>query len=236
MPTNNTENIYSTEFENDPNPIPSSKVGYDNTESGLEATTVQDAIDELDEKIKASDEASEIDYDNTESGLDATNVQGAIDEIVQKANAPLPCYVIKEVAHNKTIATLENKTINDLIHNNELYTHINNFIHSIANDERLVITGIDIGNFANNVVEQTSWLFKNTDGVPIIHVINNSHYSNAIHNRVGRIYGSQSSFFDLTAADADGTTTVTDLSTSSEAVEKVSLSYVLYKVMENENQ
>lgn len=86
MPTNNTENIYSTEFENDPNPIPSSKIGYDNTESGLEATTVQGAIDELDSKIKASDEASEITYDNTESELEATNVQGAIDEVAQDIN------------------------------------------------------------------------------------------------------------------------------------------------------
>lgn len=82
MPTNDTENIYSTEFENDPTPIPSSKIGYDNTESGLEATTVQGAIDELDSKIKASDEASEITYDNTESGLEAENVQDAIDEIL----------------------------------------------------------------------------------------------------------------------------------------------------------
>ena len=82
MPTNNTENIYSTEFENDPNPIPSTKVGYDNSESGLEATTVQGAIDELDSKIKASDEASEITFDNIESGLEAENVQAGIDEIV----------------------------------------------------------------------------------------------------------------------------------------------------------
>lgn len=80
MPTNNTDNIYSTEYEDSGTPIPSTKIGYDNTVSGLEATTVQGAIDELDSKIKASDEASEITYDNTESGFEATNVQGAIDE------------------------------------------------------------------------------------------------------------------------------------------------------------
>lgn len=52
MPNNDTENIYSTEFENDPNPIPSSKIGYDNTESGLEAENVQAAIDEIDSLTK----------------------------------------------------------------------------------------------------------------------------------------------------------------------------------------
>ena len=104
MPTNNTENIYSTEFENDPNPIPSSKVGYDNTESGLEATTVQGAIDELDSKIKASDEASEITYDNTESELEATNVQSAIDELNTKIEASDEA---SEITYDNTESELE---------------------------------------------------------------------------------------------------------------------------------
>lgn len=47
MPTNVTDNIYSTEYEDSGTPIPSTKIGYDNTESGLEATNVQGAIDEL---------------------------------------------------------------------------------------------------------------------------------------------------------------------------------------------
>lgn len=96
MPTNDTQNIYSTEYENDPNPIPANKIGYDNTESGLEATTVQGAIDELDSKIKASDEADEITYDNTESGLEATNVQGAIDELVSEKQDSLSGEYYKE--------------------------------------------------------------------------------------------------------------------------------------------
>lgn len=47
MPTNNTDNIYSTEYEDSGTPIPSTKIGYDNTVSGLQATNVQGAIDEV---------------------------------------------------------------------------------------------------------------------------------------------------------------------------------------------
>lgn len=82
MPSNNTDNVYTHEYEDTGAPIPGTKIGYDNTGSGLEATNMQAAIDELDGKIKASDEADEITYDNTESELEATNVQAAIDEVL----------------------------------------------------------------------------------------------------------------------------------------------------------
>ena len=48
MPTNNTENIYSTPFnEGEAQPIPASRIGYNNTSSGLTADDVQSAIDEV---------------------------------------------------------------------------------------------------------------------------------------------------------------------------------------------
>lgn len=87
MPSNNTDNIYTHEYEDTGAPIPGTKIGYDNTETGLEATNMQAAIDELDGKIKSSDEADEITYDNTDSGLEATNVQAAIDELDVKIKA-----------------------------------------------------------------------------------------------------------------------------------------------------
>ena len=59
----------------------SDDVSYDNTTSGLTATNVKDAVDELKTGLDNQNEASEIDYDNTTSGLAATNVQAAIDEV-----------------------------------------------------------------------------------------------------------------------------------------------------------
>ena len=56
-------------------------VSYDNTESGLESTDVQGALDELADGAGGSTAATTT-YDNTESGLEATNCQDAIDEIV----------------------------------------------------------------------------------------------------------------------------------------------------------
>lgn len=48
MPSNETENIYSTPFnEGEAQPIPATRIGYDNTDSGLTATDVQGAIDEV---------------------------------------------------------------------------------------------------------------------------------------------------------------------------------------------
>ena len=84
-------------------------VDYDNTTSGLTATNVQDAIDELEsekadisslatvatsgsyndlsDKPTIPDSADDISYDNTTSGLTADNVEGAIDEVVTEIDS-----------------------------------------------------------------------------------------------------------------------------------------------------
>jgi hypothetical protein len=57
-------------------------ITYNNTTSGLTADNVQDAVDELNDKIDNKTlEAVEVSYDNTISGLSATNVQSAINEL-----------------------------------------------------------------------------------------------------------------------------------------------------------
>lgn len=58
-------------------------VTYDPTASGLQATNVQDAIDELSSDIFEMS-ADDVSYDNTDSGLSSETVQGAIDETVNK--------------------------------------------------------------------------------------------------------------------------------------------------------
>jgi TolA-binding protein len=61
-------------------------VSYDNNDSGLQATDVQDAIDELNSEIdNISVDADQVDYDNSTSGLNATDVQAALDELAAGA-------------------------------------------------------------------------------------------------------------------------------------------------------
>lgn len=59
----------------------SDNISYDPAASGLSATDVKTAIDELKTGLDNQNEASEIDYDNSTSGLTATNVQDAVDEV-----------------------------------------------------------------------------------------------------------------------------------------------------------
>ena len=65
--------------------VAASAVTYDNTGSGLSATDVQDAIDEVLTDIPAN--AAALSYDNTGSGLSASNVQDAIDELASTAGS-----------------------------------------------------------------------------------------------------------------------------------------------------
>lgn len=61
-------------------PIDAADVDYDNTGSGLTATDVQAAVDELAARPVVA-AAEDVTYDNTVSGLTATDVQAAIDEL-----------------------------------------------------------------------------------------------------------------------------------------------------------
>lgn len=112
MPSNDTQNIYSTPFnEGEAQPIPATRIGYDNTDSGLAATNVQAAIDEVVgdiPTIPATYDADDIVYDNTTSGLTATDAQAAIDEVASIA-----------VSKMQYIAVSQTTSIFDLIQNAE---------------------------------------------------------------------------------------------------------------------
>ena len=79
--------------------IQAANVSYDNTTSGLTATSVQAAIDEVKNDIPAN--AAAVPYSNTSSGLTATNVQAAIDELAQGGSVG---YDFKDVVITKTVS------------------------------------------------------------------------------------------------------------------------------------
>ncbi|MEX0934400.1 MAG: hypothetical protein WDZ42_01220 [Candidatus Saccharimonadales bacterium] len=61
--------------------INTSNLSYDNTASGLTATNLQSAIDEIKTNVDSiPSDAESVTYNNTTSGLSSTNIQGAVDE------------------------------------------------------------------------------------------------------------------------------------------------------------
>lgn len=72
--------------------VSAADVSFDGTVSGLSATNVQNAIDEVVQDIPvipSTYDADDIVYDNTTSGLSATNVQDAIDEVNGNINSAI---------------------------------------------------------------------------------------------------------------------------------------------------
>ncbi len=92
-----------------------SDVSYNNTGSGLTATNVQQAIDELKGDIPTSFDADDVVYDNTGSGLTATNLQDAIDELVTMISANPITYVFATNGSNYTATvTKDGVTVGNL--------------------------------------------------------------------------------------------------------------------------
>lgn len=57
MPSNDTQNIYSSEYGGQGEPIPASKISYNNTTSGLTADDIQEAVDEVALEAKGASQA-----------------------------------------------------------------------------------------------------------------------------------------------------------------------------------
>lgn len=77
-------------------------ISYDNTTSGLTASNVQAAIDEV-AAGAVTPEADDVVYDNTTSGLTATNVQAAIDELAGAGPSPAAEHGVYELWENSDI-------------------------------------------------------------------------------------------------------------------------------------
>ena len=84
-------------------------ISYDNTQSGLTADDVQEAIDEvLGEipEIPSTYAASAVTYDNTQSGLSSNNAQDAIDELETEISNIPTSYDANEIGYDNTSSGL----------------------------------------------------------------------------------------------------------------------------------
>lgn len=142
MPSNDTSHIYSSEYRNGSvTPTAASAVTYDGTESGLSATNVQAAIDEVVSDIPtipATYDADDIVYDNTTSGLTATDVQSAIDEIADVKGL----YGLKETDLTVDATGDGVKTVQALLY--EVAQQLQTIMGNLADDELLVFTSFHV--------------------------------------------------------------------------------------------
>lgn len=168
MSSNETQNIYSSEYRNGSvTPTAASAVTFDGTASGLSATNVQAAIDEVVgdiPEIPATYAASAITYDNTTSGLTATDAQAAIDEVATVTEEVKGNYV--NSGYGTVVVNADGtKSFDTLL--NELKTEITSLLASIENDEFVIPKSLYITSFYSLVADYTSgWAKGSTNFTP----------------------------------------------------------------------
>ena len=113
MPSNDTENIYATQYGGEGEPIPATKISYNNTISGLTADDAQEAIDEVSSDVGTVTSA----FNTLKGKLDGNKVLKGIFSVSVTADG------------TKSFATLLG----------ELNTAIKTAIQSIADNESVMI-------------------------------------------------------------------------------------------------
>lgn len=138
--------------------IDADEIIYDNTTSGLTATNVQSAIDEVVSGVGSLD-GGDIAYDGTTSGLSATSVQGAIDEVdgtvdnlgtdvnaLKEFNTNIPAgYLL--IGRLSISDTVENGTYSDCL--DTIAAHLKTVASALEDDEIIITDSLTItGNVA----------------------------------------------------------------------------------------
>lgn len=137
MPSNDTENIYATQYGGEGEPIPATKISYNNTTSGLTADDIQEAVDEV--------------------ALEAKGASQAITDITTELTGK---YVKKQ--RNLDIITVTadgTKTVGELL--NEASTAFKAVLSALEDNETVSPKVLFIGGLAWTGVTGTEYLTKN---------------------------------------------------------------------------
>ena len=137
-----------------PGTVDADDVTYDNTTSGLTATNVQDAIDEI--VSGGGVNADDVSYDNTTSGLTATNVQDAVDELAANMVG------VATQTMTGTLPTATTQTITQKLFDWPTgFSYDNCFVSNAIAEDGTTIYPLVYGNSANN--NETKYYFQ-SDG------------------------------------------------------------------------
>lgn len=138
MPSNDTQNIYSTEYSGEGAPIPATKISYDGTGTSIEATDVQNAITELD-----------------------TDLQSTKDDVGDLKTALQQNYVLANSDVNIEVEADGIKSYSDLL--DDLNTAFLAYVAAMDDDELLFLTRAQITGVATLSPLGKVSGYKNTD-------------------------------------------------------------------------
>ena len=123
--------------------VDSDKIGYNNLTSGLTATNVKSAIDELKsdiDNVPTNPDADDVSYDNTTSGMTADDVQGAIDEL----KSDIDDITASDVSYSNTTSSLVATNVQSAI--DEV---VGNVYTKAQIDGKVTVSTVDIGEGAS---------------------------------------------------------------------------------------
>ena len=138
MPSNNTENIYATQYGGEGEPIPATKISYDNTTSELTADDVQEAIDEV-----------------------ALETKGNTEHITDLETALAENFIIKSTTETVSVTADGVKDYDTLL--GELHTALLAKVSALEDDEKLVVNTLSIGGIGIFKISGKSAGYINTD-------------------------------------------------------------------------
>lgn len=138
MPSNDTENIYATQYGGEGEPIPATKISYDGTGTSIVATTVQAAITEVDTDLQSTKE-------------DVSDLKTALQQN----------YVLADSDVNIEVTADGVKSYSDLL--DDLYTAFLAYIAAMDDDELLFLTRMQVQNIATLSPLGKVSGYKNTD-------------------------------------------------------------------------
>lgn len=204
MPNNDTENIYSTPYEEGTgNPIPATKISYDGTGTSIAATNVQAALTEVD-----------------------TDLQGVKTEL---NSLSLEGYIITDFA-SVEYTPVENDTFGTAL--DALADLMNDVISALEDDEMLVANNIVLTSIATLICRNQPHYNTDSNFNAVAFSLNASTTALSIFAAV--IYGgSGNSYIDkLDTATSLAFQNIT--STTLTATNKLRLSYYKYKKIKSE--
>ena len=205
MPSNDTENIYATQYGGEGEPIPATKISYDNTTSGLTADDIQEAVDE---------------------------VAGSLNQLAENVDELyLNGYTVEEFA-SAEYTPVENDTYGKAL--DGIASVMNDVIAALEDDEMIVANNIVITNVATLVCRNQPHYNTDSNFNAVAFSLSAGDTSMVLYSAV-LYGGAGNSFIDKVVLNSSGSAFENISNSSVTATNVIRLSYYKYKKIKSED-